>query len=66
MAKLVYEGPDGTEETSVDAEDVSDSGKVDGVRARLEDDSYLHVPYARLYWIKESEEEGGVAFSRSE
>ena len=60
MATIVYDGPDGVREETVAAERISDSGKVRGVRVKLEDDSYLHVPHSRLYSIAESEEEGRV------
>ena len=60
MATIVYEAPDGVREVEVDAGRISDSGKVRGVRIKLEDGSYRHVPYARLYAIAESEEEGQV------
>ena len=63
MATIVYEGPDGIEERDVDADDISDSGRVDGVRLKLDDDSYLHVPDARVYAISISEEEGRVDYS---
>ena len=62
MARIVYEGPDGTEEEELDAGRISDSGKVYGIRLRLEDDSYLHVPYVRIYSITESEDEGQVDY----
>ena len=60
MATIVYETPDGVLEETVDAERISDSGKVEGVRIKLEDGSYRHVPYGRLYSIAESESAGGV------
>ena len=60
MATIVYETPDGVCEEEVAADRISDSGKVRGVRIKLEDGSYRHVPYARLYSIAESEEEGQV------
>lgn len=63
MATIVYEAPDGVAEEEVAAEKISDSGKVRGVRLKLDDGSYLHVPYVRLYSIAESEEEGQVGFS---
>ncbi|QLG26183.1 hypothetical protein HUG10_00905 [Halorarum halophilum] len=63
MAKVVYEGPSGIEEAEVDADKISDSGKVRGVRIKLDDGSYLHVPYTRLYSIEMSEEEGQVDYS---
>ena len=65
MATIVYEAPEGVAEVEVDAEKISDSGKVKGVRIKLDDGSYRHVPYARLYSIAESEEEGQVGFSSS-
>ena len=60
MATIAYEGPNGVEERDVDPENISDSGKVGGVRVRLDDESYLHIPDARLYSIAMSEEEGRV------
>lgn len=63
MAKVVYQEPNGIGETEVDAEKISDSGKVRGVRIKLDDGSYLHVPYTRLYSIEMSEEEGQVDYS---
>ncbi|WP_227356103.1 hypothetical protein [Haladaptatus salinisoli] len=51
MANIVYEGPDEIQEQTVDADNVSDSGKVEGIRVKLKDEAYLHIPYARLYWI---------------
>ena len=60
MATIVYEAPDGVREEEVAAGRISDSGKVHGVRIKLDDGSYRHVPYARLYSIAESEEEGQV------
>jgi hypothetical protein len=63
MAKVVYESPNGRAEVDVDADYISDSGKVDGVRLRLEDGRYLHLPNARLYSIEMSEEEGRVDYS---
>ena len=63
MARIVYEGPDGTAEEQVDADRISDSGKVRGVRIRLDDGEYLHVPDTRIYRIRMSEEEGQVDYS---
>lgn len=63
MATIVYAGPDGVREETVAAERISDSGKVHGVRIKREDDSYLHIPDSRLYWIAESEQEGQVGSS---
>ena len=63
MARITYEDPDGVEAVEVDAGRVSDSGMVDGVRVQLDDGSYLHLPYARLYAVEESEEEGKVDYS---
>lgn len=60
MATIVYEAPDGVAEIEVDAERISDSGKVSGVRVKLDDGSYRHVPYTRLYSIAETEAEGKV------
>lgn len=63
MARITYENPDGVEAVEVDAEKISDSGKVHGVRVQLEDGGYLHLPYARLYSVEESEDEGKVDYS---
>ncbi|QCS41706.1 hypothetical protein [Natrinema versiforme] len=63
MAKIAYEGPDGTASEEVAAENITDSGKVQGVRIRLEDESFIHLPYTRVYWIRMSEEEGRVDYS---
>ena len=63
MAKIAYEDPDGTVEVDADADRISDSGKVQGIRIKLDDGSYLHLPYARVYWVKTSEEEGKVDYS---
>lgn len=63
MARVVYEDPDGVVEETVDADDISDSGKVAGVRLRLDDGSYLHLPYSRLYSIGMDETEGRVDYS---
>lgn len=65
MATIAYESPDGIAEESVDAGAITDSGVVDGVRIRLEDEGFRHVPYARLYWVRESEDEGKVGYSSS-
>ncbi len=63
MATIAYESPDGLAEESVDADDITDSGKVRGVRVQLEDESFVHLPYARLYWVRESEDEGRIDYS---
>lgn len=63
MAHVVYEQPDGVAEVEVDADHISDSGKVQGVRIKLDDGSYRHLPYTRLYSIDMSEEEGQVDYS---
>ena len=63
MATIVYESPDGVAEVAVEAGKISDSGKVRGVRVKLDDGSYRHVPYSRLYSIEETEEEGQVGHS---
>ena len=63
MANVTYEDPDGVEEVAVDADKISDSGKVHGVRIQLEDGGYLHVPYNRLYAIRTTEQEGKVDYS---
>ncbi|WP_224447389.1 hypothetical protein [Haloprofundus salilacus] len=63
MAYISYETPDGVAEEEVDADNISDSGKVAGVRVKVEDGSYLHIPYARVYRIRMSEEEGKVSYS---
>lgn len=63
MAKIVYDGPDGTNEREIDAEAISDSGRVGGIRVNLEEDGYLHIPYTRLYWIRMSEDEGKIDYS---
>lgn len=63
MAHIVYEQPDGIGEVEVDAEQVSDSGKVHGIRIKLDDGSYRHIPYARLYSVEMSSEEGQVDYS---
>ncbi|MFC4438803.1 MULTISPECIES: hypothetical protein [Natrialbaceae] len=63
MAKVAYEGPDGTAEETISADNITDSGKVQGIRIKLEDASYIHLPYTRLYWIRMSEEEGKVNYS---
>ena len=63
MATIVYETPDGVAEEEVGAEEISESGKVRGVRVRFEDGSYRHIPDARLYSIEMSEEEGQVDYS---
>lgn len=65
MATILYAGPEGVREETVPAERISDSGKVRGVRLKLEDDGYLHVPDCRLYSIAESEEEGQVGPTRT-
>lgn len=63
MARITYDDPDGVETVEVAAEKISDSGKVRGVRIQLGDGGYLHLPYARLYAIEESEDEGKVDYS---
>lgn len=63
MARITYDDPDGVEAVEIDAEKISDSGKVHGVRIQREDGSYLHLPYARLYSIETSEKEGKVDYS---
>lgn len=63
MATVTYESPDGVEEVTVDADKISDSGKVHGVRIQLEDGGYCHVPYNRIYAIRTSEREGKVDYS---
>jgi hypothetical protein len=63
MAHITYETPDGVGKETVDADDISDSGKVDGIRLKREDGSYLHLPDGRLYSIRMSEEEGKVDYS---
>ena len=65
MANITYDDPDGVEAVAVDADKISDSGKVHGVRVQLDDGSYLHLPYNRLYSIRTSEEEGKVDYSSS-
>ncbi|WP_423747035.1 hypothetical protein V5735_20600 (plasmid) [Haladaptatus sp. SPP-AMP-3] len=64
MAKIVYDGPDGTNEREIDADAISDSGRVEGIRVNLEEDGYLHIPYTRLYWIRMSEDEGKIDYSQ--
>ena len=63
MARITYDDPEGVETVEVDADKISDSGKVNGVRVQREDGGYLHVPYARLYSIATTEEEGKVDYS---
>ena len=63
MATIAYERPDGTAEKTVDAENITDSGKVQGLRIKLEDESFIHLPYTRVYWVRMSEEEGKVDYS---
>ncbi|MFC6768241.1 hypothetical protein [Natrinema soli] len=63
MAKITDEGPDGTASEEGDADHSIDSGKVQGVRIPLEDESVIHVPYTRLYWSRMSEDEGRVDYS---
>lgn len=63
MAKIAYEAPDRTASEEGDADHITDSGTVQGVRVRLEDESFIHVPYTRLYWIRMSEDEGRVDYS---
>ncbi|MFC7156688.1 hypothetical protein ACFQPA_14690 [Halomarina halobia] len=63
MAEIAFEGPDGVTEETVDAKNISDSGRVYGVRIKREDGSYLHLPYSRVYWITMTEEEGKAGYS---
>lgn len=63
MATLAYETPDGIDEKTIDADHITDSGTVTGVRIRLEDESVLHLPYTRLYWIRMTEDEGRMDYS---
>ncbi|MFC4552208.1 MULTISPECIES: hypothetical protein [Halorussus] len=63
VAEITYEGPDGAESIAVDAEHVSDSGRVRGVRIQRDDGSYLHIPDGRLYAITTTEAEGKVDYS---
>lgn len=63
VAEITYEGPDGVESIVVDAEHVSDSGRVRGVRIQCDDGSYLHIPDGRLYSIETTEAEGKVDYS---
>ena len=63
MAHIVYERPDGVGEVEVDAEKVSDSGKVHGIRIKLDDGSYRHIPHTRLYSVEMTREEGQVDYS---
>ncbi len=63
MATIAYEEPGGVAEESVDAGNITDSGKVQGVRLKLDDESFIHLPYTRLYWIRMSEDEGKVDYS---
>jgi hypothetical protein len=65
MAKVVYDGPDETSEREIDADNISDSGRVEGIRLNLKDEGYLHIPYTRLYWIRMSEDEGKLDYSQS-
>lgn len=65
MANVVYDGPDGIEEQTVDADNISDSGKVQGIRINLKEEGYLHIPYSRLYRIRMSEDEGKIDYSQS-
>jgi hypothetical protein len=65
MAKIVYDGPDGIRDQEIDADNISDSGRVEGIRLNLKEDGYIHVPYTRLYWIQMSEEEGKIDYSHS-
>ncbi|KTG09828.1 hypothetical protein AUR64_09365 [Haloprofundus marisrubri] len=62
MATIVYESPDGIAEDEVPAENISDSGKVAGVRVK-HDEGYLHLPYGRVYSIRTSEKGGKVDYS---
>ncbi|WP_049989557.1 hypothetical protein [Natrinema salifodinae] len=63
MAKIAYEAPDGVAEEAVDADNITDSGKVQGLRIKLEDESYIHLPYTRVYWVRMSKDEGKVSYS---
>ncbi|ELY81684.1 hypothetical protein [Natrinema gari] len=63
MATIAYESPDGTRSTEIDADQITDSGRVQGVRIRLEGEGVIHLPYTRLYWIRMSEAEGKVDYS---
>lgn len=63
MAKIVYDEPDDVARVEIDADDISDSGKVRGVRLRRDDGTYLHVPDTRIYSIEMTEEEGQVDYS---
>lgn len=63
MAEIAYESPDGTMSEEIAAENITDSGKVQGIRVKLEDESFVHLPYTRLYWIRMSEDEGKVNYS---
>ncbi|GKZ14592.1 hypothetical protein [Haladaptatus sp. T7] len=63
MAKLVYDGPDGTNEREIDAGAIADSGRGGDIRVNLEEDWYLHTPYTGLYWIRTSEDEGKMHYS---
>jgi hypothetical protein len=65
MATVVYEGPDDIHEQTVDADNISDSGKVQGIRVNLKTEDYLHIPYTRLYWIEMSEDEGKIDYSQA-
>lgn len=62
MATVAYEGPDGTAEETVDAGNITDSGKVQGLRIKLED-GYIHLPYTRVYWVRMSKDEGRADYS---
>ncbi|WP_126661861.1 hypothetical protein [Haloterrigena salifodinae] len=62
MATIAYEGPDGTAEETVDVGNITDSGKVQGLRLKLED-GYIHLPYTRVYWVRMSEDEGKADYS---
>ena len=63
MATIAYEAPDGTAEETIDADNITDSGKVQGLRVKLEDESYIHLPYTRVYWVRMTEDEGTVNYS---
>ena len=63
MATIAYETPDGTTEESVDADSITDSGKVQGLRVQLPEEGYIHLPYTRVYWVRMSESEGKADYS---
>ncbi|UPW01755.1 hypothetical protein M0R88_06545 [Halorussus gelatinilyticus] len=63
MATVTYDAPEGVETVEVDAEKISDSGRVHGVRVQRSGGRYLHLPYSRLYSIETTEQEGKVDYS---